>query len=664
MATETDVVVVGAGGDGPAIAWRLGQLGIDTLVLEAGPFHGNENWPEPHEEPGAESSADPADLSGELLEEQFTRLENDTNNPLSGKLRFGPADRCRGPWYRAITQAAILYQVAGVGGTTLHYLGNHPRALPLAVDEQGDWPEAVSYADLVPYYQHLEATHPIEPAPKTAKEELYFQGASAAGYDLLDGWNVTEAGYRPQPNAILRPDEKLRGDYQGDFTYPDVEGSTLAGHEFQGDPTPFGAPYEEKARRSSNVSLVPRAMETGNVTIRPNAFVTDVLTSDGTGTPEATGVTFRDTWSGDTEEVTADVVVLAAGAVETPRLWLNAGLPATEWVGKGMTTHYFDYVVGVFDEDVLEERLGQPNLNPHVGQNSAARFDKPGVGGLEVFGGGTGLQAVSNYGFSAAGYSSLDEDDPGGPWDTRGRIVGSALKEKMADYRRTLSVLVLTDDRPRKENGVSLDPTVRDEHGPVPRVEWEPSADDERKRTEMAEVATEILRSAGASHVHRADWPPLLLHLQSTMGMGKVTDAGAEAKAVTRLFVGDHSVLPNALGGPNPTHTGQAVALRTAETIADRYFPGAGDARIRDGDGCGTPGPDVTGDGAPARDPDCDGLYEDVDGDGRTGVVDAQALFAHREDRAVRENPRAFDFDDDGSANVVDVQKLFTEVID
>jgi len=29
--------------------------------------------------------------------------------------------------------------------------------------------------------------------------------------------------------------------------------------------------------------------------------------------------------------------------------------------------------------------------------------------------------------------------------------------------------------------------------------------------------------------------------------------------------VGDHSVIPNGLGGPNPTHTGQALALRTAE---------------------------------------------------------------------------------------------------
>ena len=58
---ETDVVVVGAGGDGPALAWRLGQLGVDVTILEAGPFYGNEEWPAPNDAPGGEASGDPDD---------------------------------------------------------------------------------------------------------------------------------------------------------------------------------------------------------------------------------------------------------------------------------------------------------------------------------------------------------------------------------------------------------------------------------------------------------------------------------------------------------------------------------------------------------------------------------------------------------------------------
>jgi choline dehydrogenase-like flavoprotein len=53
-----------------------------------------------------------------------------------------------------------------------------------------------------------------------------------------------------------------------------------------------------------------------------------------------------------------------------------------------------------------------------------------------------------------------------------------------------------------------------------------------------------------------------------------VLDASAEARWVKRLFIADNSALANALGGPNPTLTSQALATRTAETIFVRYFGG------------------------------------------------------------------------------------------
>jgi choline dehydrogenase-like flavoprotein len=53
-----------------------------------------------------------------------------------------------------------------------------------------------------------------------------------------------------------------------------------------------------------------------------------------------------------------------------------------------------------------------------------------------------------------------------------------------------------------------------------------------------------------------------------------VLDASAESRWVERLFVADNSALPNALGGPNPTLTTQALATRTAEKIFVRYFGG------------------------------------------------------------------------------------------
>ena len=76
--------------------------------------------------------------------------------------------------------------------------------------------------------------------------------------------------------------------------------------------------------------------------------------------------------------------------------------------------------------------------------------------------------------------------------------------------------------------------------------------------------------------MHRTDIQGFLTHIMGTMRMGldpatSVVDANAEAHEVERLFVADTSVHPSD-GGANPTLTGQALATRTAEKIAARYF--------------------------------------------------------------------------------------------
>jgi hypothetical protein len=328
-----------------------------------------------------------------------------------------------------------------VGGTTLHYTGCHPRAYPASIDEQGHWP--ITYDELIPYYQEIESICEVSPAPVTAKEELFFRGAANAGWNLIEDLNVTEPGYRPQPNAIRQPDPKLHvdRDYTGNFTYPDVQGDTLSLGNIAGNPHPRGAPFEEKAKRASNVSFVPLGLQTGNVTIRPNAFVTDVLTETPLGdNPSVTGVRYRDTWSGTTTTVNATVVVLAAGAIETPRLWLNADLPSNEWVGRGLTIHFGDNVMGLWDEEDLQTTLGQSTVDQHMGQDIAARFDYPGLGMLQTVGTTPGIGAILGFGASASGFA-IQNDPRESPWDSIGRLAGVELKRLLSDYRRMLQIL-------------------------------------------------------------------------------------------------------------------------------------------------------------------------------------------------------------------------------
>jgi PKD repeat protein len=74
------------------------------------------------------------------------------------------------------------------------------------------------------------------------------------------------------------------------------------------------------------------------------------------------------------------------------------------------------------------------------------------------------------------------------------------------------------------------------------------------------------------------------------------------------------------------------------------------------------PLPDITDNGKRVKDPDDDGLYEDVDGDGEVDIFDVQTLFEKRDSQVVQDHVELFDFDNSGSVDIFDVQKLFKQI--
>jgi hypothetical protein len=72
--------------------------------------------------------------------------------------------------------------------------------------------------------------------------------------------------------------------------------------------------------------------------------------------------------------------------------------------------------------------------------------------------------------------------------------------------------------------------------------------------------------------------------------------------------------------------------------------------------------PAVVPGGAAPTDPDGDGLYEDVNGDGTVGVGDVIALFNGLGSPAVDDHADAYDFSEDGRVGVGDVIRLFNEL--
>jgi Choline dehydrogenase and related flavoproteins len=485
------------------------------------------------------------------------------NDQVTGKFRWGPANRNRPPWQRI---GGTTWQNSGVGGSTLHYFGNSPRAFPQVIDNI--WP--ISYNELTPYYERVEAALPVNTAPVTAKEEIFYYGAKNAGWKYAPINDYTAPAYRPQPNAILRTNPSITNP-NFDFNTNKSVGCTLRGHCING--CHIGPTIESVAKRTTLVSYIPKALNTGNIEIRPNTFVTKILTEeDTTDGLRAVGVISRDTWTGDYHEFHAKIIVMSAGGIETPRLWLNSGLPENPWVGKGLTNHYFDALTGIFDEAALMKVLGVSDIKPFVGQNSAARFDYPGLGVIITVGLTPALQS-STYYASGSGFATKRTASDTVPWDYEGAVIGEQLKEYMRVYTRTLNLTIFTDDEVRQENGITLHPELKDENGYLPVIQYHPSAADTTKRDKLAVIAAQILKAAGAKTIIRGNWSPeVYIHIMSTMRMGYVTDTNCEALQVKRLYIADNSVLFNGLGGPNPTLTTQALATRTADKIDEKYF--------------------------------------------------------------------------------------------
>lgn len=66
--------------------------------------------------------------------------------------------------------------------------------------------------------------------------------------------------------------------------------------------------------------------------------------------------------------------------------------------------------------------------------------------------------------------------------------------------------------------------------------------------------------------------------------------------------------------------------------------------RIQDGEGTCIGGRTIGNFQEPPTDPDGDGLYEDINGDGESDIGDVHALFTNADDETIQTNPDAFDF--------------------
>ncbi len=283
-----------------------------------------------------------------------------------------------------------------------------------------------------------------------------------------------------------------------------------------------------------------------------------------------TGVSYFSEQDGQVrrETVSARVVIVSAGAIESARLLLNSanrihprGLGNDhDRVGRNLQGHYYPGAYGLMPEPVYDG----------IGPGATIATCKFNHGNPGVIGGGM----LANDFIKLPIVFWRDALPPDLPrW-------GAANKQFMRDhYTRVLQVTGPTQDIPNPEARVTLDPDVRDKWGiPVARLSGTTHPETVRTSAFMREQAEKWLRASGAVRIWSYSRELFLSggqHQAGTCRMGldphnSVTDPWGRVHAHDNLFVVDGS-LHVTNGGFNPVLTIMALAFRSADYIAKAF---------------------------------------------------------------------------------------------
>ena len=519
----TDVLVIGSGMAGAALAARLSARGVRVVCLEQGPWV----------------------LAGEhphYRDEFEFALRREWNRSPAG--RRHPAD------YPVAAARVDVMLYNGVGGSTNHYNAHWPRLRPVDFrkgTEHGlagaaDWP--LAYEDLAPYYERNDAAlgiaglagDPASPprAPRqTPPLPLGPHGRRlAAAFEGL-GWH-----WWPADNAIIT------ADYDGRVACNQCGACRN------------GCPRGSLAMMSR--TYWPRALQNG-VELRPLARV-EQITTDERG--RADGAVYVDLRTGARHRQRAALVALCANGLGSPRLLLlsaNGRHPAglangSGLVGRYLMHHAYAEATVVFPEpiDGFAGAYGAPLWSQEFAETDVRRGFVNGFT-LQV---GRGLTAA---------HAALAL-----PWGRAHRAAFARF------FNHEVWIGIQGEDLALPDNRVELDREHVDSSGlPGVRVSWRVHPND-RRLVEYGLARTRELAAAAGAEVLTtgvAD-PNPGWHLLGTCRMGadparSVTDADHQAWEVPNLYICDGSSFVTS-GAVNPTSTIGALALRCADRILAR----------------------------------------------------------------------------------------------
>ena len=519
-----DVLIIGAGAAGAALAWSLAETRMNILCLEQG------DWMDPGQYPTA---------SMDWEQRRF------------GDFGLSPNSRGRSEDY-PINDSASPIAVSNfnaVGGSTILYAAHFPRFHPSDFKVKtldgvaDDWP--LDYERLAPYYDINARMMGVaglagDPAYPPKEVPLPPVPLGKLGETLGRGFNALDWHWWPSDSAIATRE------YQGRAACINL-GPCLMG-------------CAQGAKASTDVTYWPVAVR-GGVDLKTRCRVREV-TIDAKGM--ADGVIYYDV-DGVERRQKAEIVVLACNGVGTPRLLLNSrsklfpdGLAnRSGLVGKNLMFHPYAMVNGIFDEplDGYKGPNGCVIMSQEFYETDLSRGFVRGYSFECV----RGMGPVST---ALTGMSSGRLPWGAGHHDSFGEL-----------FNRTAGMVAICEDLPEEHNRVTLDPDLTDSNGiPAPKIDYRLSENSEKMLEHSVAKGREVLEAAGAKEtMAEAPLQPAGWHLMGTARMGKdsstsVVNEWGRCHDVRNLFIIDGSIFVTA-AGVNPTNTIQALSLYIADSM-------------------------------------------------------------------------------------------------
>lgn len=546
LTEKPDVVIVGSGAGGAAAAWALVQSGLSVLILEAGPrFTAHEDYPldnadwEKNLFPQKTNSQGQVDF-GDLgqLDPAYSDLRGWSKHRRANRPPVG--DRRR-------PQSAGYSHVQGVGGSTLHFVGEaqrlHPDAFRFAslTGFGADWP--LTYAELEPFYAEVETAIGVAGADdiagrwRSTPHPMPAHPISPGGQALKQ----SEPGWTVNPRAV------------NSVPYDERPSCNYCGHCAR------GCPLGDKG--SADVTFIRKAEETGLLTILDNAPVQKLFAGSNGRITHVEIIK-----DGTASQIETPVLILAAGAVQTPRLLLlstSKDAPTGIANGSGQVGRNFMETLWWTSAGLV------PGLrNSHMGLPADLvnwTHSKP--------------QAVDGAagGFKMT-HATLD-NGLNGPIGFASRMVagiGAGFKAQMrASFGSALAVYAVGQVVPDERSFIGLSPERKDAFGqPLAQINSVLTENSLQLLRRMAAATRGSLKAAGAEIVEEdSGWDRFRsTHVFGTARMGEdsatsVVNALGQSHDHENLWICDASVFPTSGGGEAPALSIMALATRSARAI-------------------------------------------------------------------------------------------------